>query len=147
VRWLALSAICVSFGGEGTRIQDATISEELYAGRPAFITGRFNGAIGVKVLVTARANGLPVSFQVLVKQVSANTGAILRKLWARTQMTQLARRQLRGEWVDAVAACRSLALEYGLASPFTSACGAGCGSGGGAPTPPGRAVPRGRGCF
>jgi hypothetical protein len=45
---------------------------------------------------------------------------ILPKLWARGQMTAMARRELRGEAVDAVAASRSLALEHGLVSPYTS---------------------------
>ncbi len=120
VRRPALTGIRVNFGGEGTTIQDGTIPDELYVGRPAFITGRFTGAIGATVLVTARANGRPISFEVPVKQVNASTAVIVPKLWARTQITQLARRQLRGESVYAIAASRSLALEYGLASQFTS---------------------------
>lgn len=120
VRRPALSDVRVSFGGEETKIQDATIPRELYAGRPAFITGRYTGEIGTNVVVTARSNGRPVSFEVPVKQVNANTGVIVPKLWARSQITQLARRQMRGEGIDAVPTARNLALEYGLASPFTS---------------------------
>ncbi|MFZ4575189.1 MAG: VIT and vWA domain-containing protein [Phycisphaerales bacterium] len=120
VRRPALTDIRVSFGGEDAKLMDATIPTELYPGRAAFITGRFNGPMSGSVVVTARANGRPVSFEVPVKPVRANAAAILPKLWARGQITSLARRELRGEQVDAIGASRNLAIEYGLASQFTS---------------------------
>lgn len=120
VRRPALTDVRVSFGGSEARVEDAQVPTELYPGRGAFITGRFIGQVQGTVVVTARANGRPVSFEVPVKQANANAAVILPKLWARGQMTAMARRELRGEAVDAVAASRSLALEHGLVSPYTS---------------------------
>lgn len=120
IRSPVLTDIRLSFAGSEARIDNVSLPRELYAGRTVFITGRCAGPMSGSVVVSAREKGRHVSFEIPVRAVNANAATILPKLWARGEIASLARRQLRGQDVDAVSASRNLALEHGLVSPYTS---------------------------
>jgi Ca-activated chloride channel family protein len=120
IRRPALTNVRVSFAGQEAKLVDVIIPEELSPGRPVFITGRFEGPLSGTAIVSGSRNGQPVHFEIPVRSASGVTTTVLPKLWARAEISNLARREFRGEAVDSMARSRTLALEYGLASQFTS---------------------------
>lgn len=93
---------------------------DLFVGRPVIVTGRFDGAIPQSIRVRGRVAGQEQVIDVPVIQDEQPAQRALPALWARAKIADLSDRATWDPVNDLPQQIKSLALEYGLMSPFTA---------------------------
>jgi Ca-activated chloride channel homolog len=93
---------------------------DLFVGRPVIVTGRFNGASDSTITIHGRAGGEEKVVTVPVKIASAPTSPALPVLWARAKIADLMERAIWEENRELPQQVKTLAMEYGLVSPYTA---------------------------
>lgn len=116
----ALTDVEIDWGGARVSEVFPQRLPDLFVGRPVVLAGRIEGAWDGGVVVRGRVGGRSVEIPVRVRIADERAAAALPDVWARMKIADLSDR---GTWdADASIAerIRSVALEYGLMSPFTS---------------------------
>ncbi len=94
---------------------------DLFVGRPVVVTGRFEGNAPAAVRVRGRAGGEVVAAVFAVDLAeSANAHEALPAVWARQYIAELADRGTYAPDPELPQHIRSIALQYGLMSAYTS---------------------------
>jgi Ca-activated chloride channel family protein len=93
---------------------------DLFVGRPVIVTGRFNGNADSTITIHGRAGGEEKVVTVPLKIASAPTSPALPALWARAKIADLMERAIWEENRELPQQIKSLAMEYGLVSPYTA---------------------------
>ncbi len=113
-----LSGIQIAFPAGATAVD--ILPEKLpnlFAGRPLLITGRYSGKISGDVAVTGDSATDRETYHVAAKSPAAENWTIA-SLWALSKMADLQNPARAGQ--NDTEQAKSLALSYGLVSPFTS---------------------------
>jgi len=92
----------------------------LPAGRAVLMAGRFNGTAPTTVTVTGTAGNQPVSFFLPVDLSRTGMEKSIPKIWASMKIGALESEAIRTSDLQLLGETRQVALDYGLASPFTS---------------------------
>jgi hypothetical protein len=92
----------------------------LSAGRAVLISGRFIGTIPAGITVTGTEGNQPVSFSIPVDLSKSSAEKALPKIWASMKIAALKLQAIRTGDLDVIGETRQVALDYGLASPFTT---------------------------
>ncbi len=93
---------------------------DLYVGRPVIITGRFDGDPG-QVKLRGMLGGRPVEMAVAMKaDLPTAAHKALPVIWARSKIADLCEDAVWQENRELPGQIQSLALEYGLVSPYTA---------------------------
>lgn len=94
---------------------------DLFVGRPAILTGRFNGRGSAAIRVGGKAAGQPITFDVAEEpEDSRATHWGLPSVWARMKIGDLADRMTWEPGEDSADQIKQVALDYGLMSDFTA---------------------------
>jgi len=91
----------------------------LPAGRAVLIAGRFMGTVPPAITVTGTEGNQTVSFSIPVDISKANTEKMLPKVWASMKIATFKQETLRTGDLGFISETKQVALEYGVASPFT----------------------------
>ncbi len=117
----AMTELAIDWGGlHVTEVFPSTLPD-LFVGRPVILSGRFSGTENT----TIRINGMTASrrTQVLVPALLVGTSAThhgLPAVWAGMKMVELADQSTYRPDPELPEAIKRVALDYGLASPFTA---------------------------
>jgi hypothetical protein len=84
------------------------------------MAGRFSGIAPTTVTVTGTAGNQPVSFSIPVDLSKTGTEKSIPKIWASMKIGALESEAIRTSDLQLLGETRQVALDYGLASPFTS---------------------------
>ncbi|MCX7554874.1 VIT and VWA domain-containing protein [Marinicella sp. S1101] len=115
VRYPLLSNINIeAIGFEGLDIQPTHVVD-LFAQRPVFITGKFDGTQRGSLRITGDGNGLKYDEFFDLDGIADQDNQSIRYLWAREKINRLSLNQNTNE-----NEITSLGLEYHLMTPFTS---------------------------
>ncbi|QOV88908.1 VIT domain-containing protein [Humisphaera borealis] len=120
VRHPAMTDIAVDFGTMNAREIYPRQPGDLLVGRPIILTGKFDGALPAKVLVSGRMNGRTQSVSVPVTAATGLTARALPPIWARGKIADLADEATWRPSFDLPQQIKQVALEYSLMSSFTS---------------------------
>jgi len=93
---------------------------DLFVGRPVIVSGRFNGNSDSTITIRGRAGDEEKTMAVPVKIASAPTSPALPNLWARAKIADLTERATWEENRELPQQVKTLAMEYGLVSPYTA---------------------------
>jgi Ca-activated chloride channel family protein len=93
---------------------------DLFVGRPVIVTGRFNGNSDSTITIRGRAGAEEKIVTVPVKIDSAPKSPALPVLWARAKIGDLMERAIWEENRELPQQIKTLAMEYGLVSPYTA---------------------------
>ena len=115
----ALANLTLDWGGADVTCVEPSRLPDLFSGRPLVVHGKVSGALPSQVRVRGQVGTVPQEFVLPVSE--AREHPALRKLWARARIRSLndalAYVATPQELVDEI---RTLALEHGLASDYTS---------------------------
>jgi hypothetical protein len=116
----ALTNVKIDWGA--MKVSDIYPSDftNLPAGRAVLIAGRFMGTVPPAIIVTGTQGNRPVSFTIPVDLSKTSTEKTLPKIWASMKIAALRLQTIRTGDLDVIGETRQIALDYGLASPFTT---------------------------
>lgn len=117
----AMTDLSVDFGSmKASQVYPQHIPD-LFVGRPVMLTGRFSGDGPAIVRIHGRAEGQDQPLELHVNlDDRAHMHAGIPAVWARMQIAELAARAVRQRDFQPDEQIKTVALEYGLMSPFTS---------------------------
>lgn len=117
----AMTDIRVDFGDMKTTGVFPERVPDLFVGRPVVLTGRFEGRGQATIRINGQVAGedRPMTITANLDD-AADTHPGIPAVWARMQIAALADRAAWQPDFDAASAIKSVALEYGLMSPFTA---------------------------
>ena len=121
VRHPAMTDVEIDFGGlQVSDVYPRRIGD-LHVGRPVIVCGRFSGEGGPTTLkVIGRVGGQRQVLEVPVRFDDNNAHHALPAVWARSKMADLMDQAVVTQDPALASNIRQTALEFGLASPFTS---------------------------
>ncbi len=90
------------------------------AGRAVMLAGRFAGSAPTTLVVTGTTAGQSVSFAIPVDSSKTGSEHVIPKIWASMKIAALARQSVAADDLEFLRATKQVALDYGLASPFTA---------------------------
>lgn len=117
----ALTDIRIDWGG--MRVQDVFPRRipDLFAGQPVVLTGRFSGKGPGSIRVTGNVAGQGVHLRVPIEDETLDHAAsALPQVWARNKIADLGDESTLALRPDLARQILSVAVEYGLVSPFTA---------------------------
>jgi len=116
----ALTNVKIDWGA--MKVSDIYPSDftNLPAGRAVLIAGRFMGTVPPAIVVTGTEGNRPVSFSIPADLSKASPEKTLPKIWASMKIAALKLETIRTGDLDVIGQTRQIALDYGLASPFTT---------------------------
>ena len=116
-----MTDLAIEWGGMDVKEVYPQRLPDLFVGRPVTLCGKFNGtgATTVRVRGTVAGQTQVVEVPVNMDDASAAHKAV-PVVWARGKIAELADRAAWDPSVEAAPQIKSLALEHGLVSPFTS---------------------------
>lgn len=115
VRYPLLSNIQVDASGfQGLDIQPTHVVD-LFAQRPVYITGKYDGTQAGTIRITGDGNGLKYDQFFNLERITDRNNESIKYLWAREKINRLSLNQKGNE-----ALITSMGLDYHLMTPFTS---------------------------
>jgi Ca-activated chloride channel family protein len=121
IRHASLSSIEIDFGDMDVHDVSPRRLPDLFVGRPVVLTGRFVGSGEAVIHVRGRVGTEPLEIPISVDLEQVENGQrALPKVWARSQIADLADRLTYDRDPELPDRIRQLALDHGLMSSFTA---------------------------
>ena len=92
---------------------------DLFVGKPVIITGRFTGSPGGSIVISGKAGAEERRYPLAIGPGNTDQNPGIRTVWARSKIADLHDTAIRKN-IDVSNDVRDTALEYALASQFTS---------------------------
>ena len=117
----AMTDIAIDFGAMNIRQVYPERIPDLFVGRPVILTGRFDGSAEASIRVKGIVGGEVRETNVRAGDSESTAGnKALPVIWARSRIADLADHSAWDDGGDWSRQIRSVALEYGLMSPYTA---------------------------